>query len=89
MGFKEKIDALDLVINTLREHEKHLDGLINDLCETLLELQKVSLNLLRLNILNLEKAYPEEMPQWVRDLVDLSVVEKALSRVHEGKEEGR
>lgn len=33
---KNRIDALDLIINALREHEKNLDNLLNRL-DTLLE----------------------------------------------------
>jgi len=31
MAYKEKIDALDLVIQTLRDHEKKLDDLVTRL----------------------------------------------------------
>jgi len=31
MGFTEKIDALDLMINFLKEHEKSLDELVKRL----------------------------------------------------------
>lgn len=31
MGYTEKIDALDMVIDCLKEHEKDLDGLIDRL----------------------------------------------------------
>ncbi len=31
MSFTEKIDTLDMIIATLMEHEKSLDGLINRL----------------------------------------------------------
>ena len=84
----EKIDVLDVVIEVLKEHERdldeklnRLDELISDLCETLIKLQKVSLSMLQLNLLTAGKRPPEEIPQWVRDLLDLSVVEKALARL--------
>ena len=31
MGFTEKIDVLDMIIDCLKEHEKTLDGLIDRL----------------------------------------------------------
>ena len=45
--FGEKVDALDLIIQTLREHEKELDekirtldDLVDNFCEVLIELKK-------------------------------------------------
>jgi len=35
MGFEERVDVIDLIINVLREHEKTLDGLISKLEEAL------------------------------------------------------
>ena len=37
--FQEKVDALDFIINVLREHEKKLDKLAEELEKTLKELQ--------------------------------------------------
>ncbi len=35
MGYDEKVDVIDLIINVLRDHEKTLDGLISKLEDTL------------------------------------------------------
>jgi len=35
MGYDEKVDVIDLIINVLRDHEKTLDGLISKLEEVL------------------------------------------------------
>jgi len=35
MGYDEKVDVIDLIINVLRDHEKTLDGLISKLEEAL------------------------------------------------------
>ena len=49
MSFIEKVDALDLIISVLREHERaldekldRLDGLIDDFCDVLEELKKTT-----------------------------------------------
>ena len=39
-GFREKIEALDLIINVLKEHEKKLDELANELAKILTEVQQ-------------------------------------------------
>ena len=40
MGYTEKIDVLDMIINVLHEHEKELDCLINRLTEVLAKHEK-------------------------------------------------
>jgi len=75
----EKIDALDLIINTLKEHEKNLDELIHDLSETAIKLEMMSLLMLRTYI-GTKQPLRSEMPQWVKDLLESGIIEKALAQ---------
>lgn len=43
MGFTQKVDVLDMIIEVLRDHEKNIDGLIDRLEKAVSMVEQLSL----------------------------------------------